>query len=686
MNFRTKRNSFERALLVAGITLGASLSMATNRAHAATYNWQGNSLTGDWNTVGATSWDGGPPNAAGDVVQRMTAITADVDITQSVNDVTIGGVRVGNGSDLGNHYFEIDFGAGRVLNFDNNGSGATIVWDNPNISTNCQLWFGGAGSINLQDNLTIHVNSTANNPTPGGTVAFDVPISGSKNITINSAQPIPNYGAPVAGQVNTGVAFRKASTYVGTTTIERGAAQFIAGTAFGDGANTVNLGVAGSDSAAIQAGGTTATLTYPIVVASGNTGTLTIANQSSSTSAVITYSGSITLGSNLNIISRSSAENHIFSGNLSGPGGVILPSIDNNGQTSFRGTNSYTGDTTINGQSLVVRGGSAIPNGPGTGILTVNGTLRLGSSGETINGLNGTGIVNVVSTPRTLTLGDNDANGAFSGTVTTGISITKIGNGTQTLSGANSYTGTTIVNQGTLLVNGTHTGGGAYTVDNGATLGGANGNIGSNAAVSSGGILAPGDAGVGSLTIASAQVGGQLSIEYDGAAHSVDLLTVSGALDISGAAVSFQNLSPTNLAGGPYVFATYASLSSNPFSSVSGLPSGYAIDYNYLGLNQIALVAALHAGDFDGDGDVDGADFVAWQTNFPTPSGATLAQGDADGDGDVDGADFVVWQTNFPFTPGPGAAPVPEPSAIILAAIAPLGIAMSRCVKRKGRR
>src|SRR4029078_12051788 len=86
--------------------------------------------------------------------------------------------------------------------------------------------------------------------------------------------------------------------------------------------------------------------------------------------------------------------------------------------------------------------------------------------------------------------------------------------------------------------------------------------------------------------------------------------------------------------------------------------------YNYLGGNQIALVSGLHAGDFDSDGDVDGADFVAWQTNFPKTSGATLAQGDADGDGEVDGADFVVCQTNFPFTPGPGASPVPEPSAL----------------------
>lgn len=71
------------------------------------------------------------------------------------------------------------------------------------------------------------------------------------------------------------------------------------------------------------------------------------------------------------------------------------------------------------------------------------------------------------------------------------------------------------------------------------------------------------------------------------------------------------------------------------------------------------------AGDFDSDGDVDGADFVAWQTHFPMASGADWTEGDADSDGDVDGADFVIWQTNFPFTPS--AATVPEPSTIALA-------------------
>jgi hypothetical protein len=92
-----------------------------------------------------------------------------------------------------------------------------------------------------------------------------------------------------------------------------------------------------------------------------------------------------------------------------------------------------------------------------------------------------------------------------------------------------------------------------------------------------------------------------------------------------------------------------------------------------LTIGEVRLLAGLKPGDFDGDKDVDGADFVAWQTNFPKETGATLGEGDADGDGDVDGADFVVWQTNFPFTPGPGASPIPEPTAVVLAVLGSIG-------------
>jgi hypothetical protein len=100
-------------------------------------------------------------------------------------------------------------------------------------------------------------------------------------------------------------------------------------------------------------------------------------------------------------------------------------------------------------------------------------------------------------------------------------------------------------------------------------------------------------------------------------------------------------------------------------------------------LSPATILAHYHAatripGDFDSDGDVDGADFVAWQTNFPKADGALLSEGDADSDGDVDGADFVVWQTNFPFAPSPGASPIPEPGSLVLSAIGVIGLLLRR--------
>jgi hypothetical protein len=124
--------------------------------------------------------------------------------------------------------------------------------------------------------------------------------------------------------------------------------------------------------------------------------------------------------------------------------------------------------------------------------------------------------------------------------------------------------------------------------------------------------------------------------------------------------------------------------------ALDGTPQGVLVNGANLPGGQFQPTSILtrptpKAGDFDGDNDVDGADFVAWQTNFPKETGATLAHGDGDGDGDVDGADFVIWQTNFPSSGGPGSSPVPEPAGFVLAAAGMLGyIAMRRGRRSRG--
>jgi hypothetical protein len=75
--------------------------------------------------------------------------------------------------------------------------------------------------------------------------------------------------------------------------------------------------------------------------------------------------------------------------------------------------------------------------------------------------------------------------------------------------------------------------------------------------------------------------------------------------------------------------------------------------------------------DFDGDGDVDGADFLALQRSLGAATGATHAMGDANNDQAVNAADLAIFQTQF--GGGGSAQAIPEPAALGLALLSCLG-------------
>jgi hypothetical protein len=95
--------------------------------------------------------------------------------------------------------------------------------------------------------------------------------------------------------------------------------------------------------------------------------------------------------------------------------------------------------------------------------------------------------------------------------------------------------------------------------------------------------------------------------------------------------------------------------------------------------------ADFDSADFDGDGDVDGRDFLTWQRGFGTIVNATRSMGDADGDGDVDQADLQFFQSQYGI---PAVEPplmtyaVPEPNAAALLA----GGLLMFCGRRIGRK
>jgi len=108
---------------------------------------------------------------------------------------------------------------------------------------------------------------------------------------------------------------------------------------------------------------------------------------------------------------------------------------------------------------------------------------------------------------------------------------------------------------------------------------------------------------------------------------------------------------PTNVGFGPNGQTLYITAGNSLYGVELNLPSA-------------------ESADFDEDGDVDGADLLAWQRGFGILAGAAPADGDANGDGAVDGEDLAVWDTQFNSTgAAASAAQVPEPAAAALAAI-----------------
>jgi autotransporter-associated beta strand protein len=119
----------------------------------------------------------------------------------------------------------------------------------------------------------------------------------------------------------------------------------------------------------------------------------------------------------------------------------------------------------------------------------------------TIGGLSGSGTVDLPDNGSgnscALVIGDQNASSAFSGPIRNSgstsrkLSLTKVGTGTLSLSGNNTYTGNTVVSNGVLMVGGYLAAGSSVTIA-GGRLSGANGTINGPVTVNAGGTFAPG--------------------------------------------------------------------------------------------------------------------------------------------------------------------------------------------------
>jgi fibronectin-binding autotransporter adhesin len=169
--------------------------------------------------------------------------------------------------------------------------------------------------------------------------------------------------------------------------------------------------------------------------------------------------------------------------NLSGPGALT---VSGGNRLHFSGVHTHSGATTVNaGSVLEINAVAAVSSNSD---YTVNGTLEAYSDGGAaysmaLGALSGSGHVYCTkgtggASAAVLTLGATGVSGSYAGLIHDAVwgaavtqGLTKIGGGTQVLTGTNTYSGPTTVSAGTLVVNSAQTGAGAATVADGATLG-----------------------------------------------------------------------------------------------------------------------------------------------------------------------------------------------------------------------
>ncbi|ECC9472603.1 autotransporter outer membrane beta-barrel domain-containing protein [Salmonella enterica subsp. enterica] len=430
-------------------------------------------------------------------------------------------------------------GAGTlILNAENTYTGGTTISGGTLVATNVDA----LGSGDVTDDATLELNT-------GGT--FDNAISGSGKVEKSGDDALTLSGA---------------NTYTGGTLISDGTLVASNVEALGTGDVTDNavleLNTGGDFDNAISGSGQ--------VEKSGD-GTLTLSGSNTYTGGTTINDGTLiatsvdALGSG-DVTDDATLELNTggtFDNAIGGSGNVVKSGADT---LTLSGSNSYTGGTTISGGTLVASNVEAL----GTGDVTNNATLELNTGGDFINNIGGTGRVE------------------------------KSGDETLTLSGANSYTGGTLISGGTLVANDVNALGTGDVTDN-AVLELNTGGDFDNAISGSGQVVKSGDetltlSGANSYTGGTLISGGTLvatSVEALGSGDVTDNAvlelntggTFDNAISGSGQVVKSGDKTLTLSGANSYTGGTTISGGTLVASNVEALGSGDIDNYASLQLN-----------------------------------------------------------------------------------------------------
>ncbi|EKE2803608.1 autotransporter-associated beta strand repeat-containing protein, partial [Salmonella enterica subsp. enterica serovar Hato] len=423
-------------------------------------------------------------------------------------------------------------GAGTlILNAENTYTGGTTISGGTLVATNVDA----LGSGDVTDDATLELNT-------GGT--FDNAISGSGQVVKSGDGALTLSGA---------------NSYSGGTLISDGTLVASNVEALGSGDVTDNatleLNTGGTFDNAISGSGK--------VEKSGDDA-LTLSGANTYTGGTLISDGTL-VASNVEALGTGDVTDNAvlelntggdFDNAISGSGQVEK---SGDGTLTLSGSNTYTGGTTINDGTLIATSVDAL----GSGDVTDNATLALNTGGTFDNAISGSGQVVksgddvltlsgansysggtlisdgtlVASNVEALGSGDvtNDAvlelntGGTFDNTISGSGRVVKSGDGALTLSGANSYSGGTLISDGTLIAGRVDVLGSGDVTDN-ATLELNTGGTFDNAISGSGQVVKSGD-DVLTLSGANSYSGGTLISDGTLVASNVEALGTGDVTD-----------------------------------------------------------------------------------------------------------------------------------------------------------
>ena len=404
-----------------------------------------------------------------------------------------------------------------VLNAANTYSGPTNI-DSGTLVLGNDAALPSAGQVNISQGATLDM---------GGHNATIGSLNGAGTIDNNNPNNTGNYTLTVGGNNSDSVFNGAINNSVGSLALVKngtdsltlgGANSFSGGLTLNNGTlNLNNVSAAGIGTLTINGGAVdmTAAVTALDNNLQLNGGVVNISNDFLGVNGAVNVTGNATINTGNKVV--------YFAGAFSGSGtlnltGSYVPTFE----SSFA---AFTGTLNLGSSSMDLRlfggfyGSAAAMFNLGTGATTLdagkiyyNDTIALGAldgGGQTaINGSATAGLTFGYS------IGGNNQNSNFAGVISDGSGsptfVTKVGSGTLTLSGANTYTGPTTVSVGTLLVDGAITS--ATTVNAGAVLGGS-GSV--NAAINNAGTISPGEGGTaGTLQITNLTLNNNSSLNF----------------------------------------------------------------------------------------------------------------------------------------------------------------------------